>query len=55
MEASCEPQLRARAALLVGPPSFVLFIADTLGWRNPFEPKFQGEWTADAESQGFVL
>lgn len=27
MEASCEPQLRARAGLLVGPPSFVLFIA----------------------------
>lgn len=55
MEASREPQLRARAGLLVGPPSFVLFIADTLGCRNPFGPKFLGEWKADAVNQGFVL
>lgn len=55
MEACGEPQLRARAGLLVGPPSFVLFIADTLGCRNPFGPKFLGEWKADALNQGFVL
>lgn len=35
--------LRARAGLLFGPPSFILFVTDTLGWENPFRPKLYRE------------
>lgn len=46
---------RARADLLVGPLSFVPFIADASGWGNPFEPKLQGEWKPHAENIDFAL